>query len=196
MISNWIDIGILIVMGISTLFGLFRGFIKSAISLISWVLAFFLASYFSSDLAAQFQAAGNGMIANVLAYCIIFGAVIVIGLIASMILNRVVYLSITLTFLNAGLGGVFGFLRGAVFVTALTYIALLTPAPGYPLWKGSEFLPYFVSLAGSVNNLIPDSLKQDASQLSPQNLKNMDFNQLKTEAQQYIQSYTSGLSKS
>jgi membrane protein required for colicin V production len=188
--SNWIDIGILILIGLSTLFGLFTGFVKGAISIISWILAFFVASWFYADLAARFQGSLPSMMANTLAYSLIFFGIIAIGIIASLILTRVIFLSMTLTMLNSLLGGFFGFLRGAVFVTALTYIALLTPAPSYPIWQGSSLISYFVSLANTVNSLIPDSIKQQASQLSPQNLKNMNLNNLKSEAQQYIQSYT------
>jgi membrane protein required for colicin V production len=188
--SNWIDIGILVIMGLSTLFGLFTGFVKGAISIISWILAFFLASFFYSDLATQFQSSLPSTMANILAYALIFGGVIVIGLIASIVLTRIIFLSITLTTLNAILGGFFGFLRGGIFVTALTYIALLTPAPSYPIWKGSSLISYFVSLANSVNDLIPDSIKQQASQLSPENLKNIKLDGLKNQAQEYIQSYT------
>ena len=63
--SNWIDIGIIIIMALSTLFGLFTGFIKGAISFISWVLAFLLASYFYPDLAAEFQGSMNSTVAGV-----------------------------------------------------------------------------------------------------------------------------------
>jgi membrane protein required for colicin V production len=192
MISNWIDIGILAILGISTLLGLFTGFIKGAISLISWILAFFLASYFYPDLAAQFQGLGGGVTANVLAYGIIFGGVIALGLITGLILTRIVFLSMTLTLMNSLFGGIFGLLRGGIFVVALTYIALLTPAPQYPLWRSATFIPFFASLADSVNGFIPDNIKQGASQLSPQNLKNLDMDGVKSQAKQYIQSYTNG----
>ncbi len=187
--SNWIDIGILVILGLSGLLGLMKGFIKGAISLISWVLAFFLASYFYSDLASRFAGLQEPM-AGILAYALIFIAVIAIGLIASIILTRLVFLSVTLTVFNALLGGAFGIIRGGVFVTALTYVALWTPAPSYSLWKDSSLLPYFVDYANMINTWIPDSIKQEASQLSPNNLKNINLNTLKTQAQQYIQSYT------
>ena len=187
--SNWIDIGILVILGLSTLFGLMRGFLKSALSLVSWVLAFFLATYFYPVVAAHFQSLG-GMAANALAFALIFLCILAIGIVLSMVLTRIVFLSITLTILNALLGGLFGLLRGGIFVTALTYIALLTPAPGYPIWQSSTLIGYFVDYANTVNSWIPDNVKQEASQFSPSNLKNINLNDLKTEAQGYIQSYT------
>jgi membrane protein required for colicin V production len=189
--SNWIDIGILIILGLSGLFGLMKGFIKSAISLVSWILAFVLASYFYPVLAAQFQGFG-GMGASILAYGLIFGAVIAIGLILSMILTRLVFLSVSLTVFNALLGGVFGVVRGGIFVTALTFIALFTQAPNYPIWKSSSLIGYFVDYANTINSWIPDNIRQEASQLSPDNLKNIKLDSLKAQAQGYIEHYTQG----
>jgi uncharacterized membrane protein required for colicin V production len=40
---NWIDVGILLVLGLSVLFGLYKGFVKMAAGLISFVLAWVIA---------------------------------------------------------------------------------------------------------------------------------------------------------
>jgi membrane protein required for colicin V production len=168
-----------------------KGFIKSAISLVSWILAFVLASYFYPVLAAQLQGFG-AMAAGIMAYALIFGAVIAIGLILSMILTRLVFLSVSLTVFNALLGGVFGVVRGGIFVTALTFIALFTQAPNYPMWKNSSLIGYFVDYANTINSWIPDNIRQEASQLSPDNLKNIKLDSLKAQAQGYIEHYTQG----
>ena len=46
----WIDYAILAVIGLSSLISLIRGFVKEALSLVTWFAAFFVASNFYGDL--------------------------------------------------------------------------------------------------------------------------------------------------
>ena len=50
----WIDFAILAVIGLSSLISLIRGFVKEALSLLTWFAAFFVASNFYGDLAVFF----------------------------------------------------------------------------------------------------------------------------------------------
>ena len=47
----WIDYAIIGIVGFSALISLVRGFLKEAMSLVTWFVAFFIASHFYPDLA-------------------------------------------------------------------------------------------------------------------------------------------------
>ncbi|KNC65048.1 bacteriocin production protein, partial [Pseudoalteromonas rubra] len=47
----WVDYAIFAIVGISTVFGLMRGFVKETMSLVVWIGAFFISSLFYQYLA-------------------------------------------------------------------------------------------------------------------------------------------------
>ncbi|MGL5696201.1 MAG: CvpA family protein, partial [Plesiomonas shigelloides] len=51
---DWVDYAILGVIGFSALVSLIRGFVREALSLVTWVVAFFVASNFYTELALYF----------------------------------------------------------------------------------------------------------------------------------------------
>ena len=51
---QWIDIVILAILAISTLVSAYRGFIKEILSLVAWLIAFFVASNFYEPMAKLF----------------------------------------------------------------------------------------------------------------------------------------------
>ena len=57
---NGVDWVIIVVLTISTLFSLWRGFVREALSLLAWIAAFIVAHLFVDQLAAQL----GGVIAN------------------------------------------------------------------------------------------------------------------------------------
>lgn len=179
---NWVDIILIAIIGLNVVGGIFKGFIKSAVSLISWIVALVAANAFYPELAVKFGSMSPA-VADTAAFIIIAGVIVVIGLVASMILTRIVFLSMSLTMLNTIGGGVFGALRGAVLVVVLVYIAMLTPAPTYPAWQNSRFIPFFQGWAVDVNKMVPNSFTQQINKVknfNPNDLKNIDLNQYKS----------------
>ena len=81
---DWI---ILVVMLLSGLISLWRGFVKEALSLISWFAAIIIALSFSSALASLLaNVIGNELIQWIAAFLILFvGTLLVIGLINTLI---------------------------------------------------------------------------------------------------------------
>ena len=55
----WIDYAIIGIVGFSALISLVRGFLKEAMSLVTWFVAFFIASHFYPDLAVYFTPHGR-----------------------------------------------------------------------------------------------------------------------------------------
>ena len=74
-----VDWGIIVVLSLSTLLSLWRGFVREALSLLGWVAAFLVAHLFVDELALQLSVA----IANVTgryiaAYAILFVSTLVV----------------------------------------------------------------------------------------------------------------------
>ncbi len=95
---SWIDIGIAIILLISVGVAMFRGFVKEAISLASWVVAIWLAMTFSSQVAlflpasideATFNLGSNELEASKLRVGIAFLLIVIGTLIAGALLNYI-----------------------------------------------------------------------------------------------------------
>ena len=143
----WPDIAILIIIGISALISLFRGFVREVLSLLAWVVAIWVAYKFSANIAPLLEAYVGLPSARQL---IAFGVLLVATLMAIGIVNFLISKLIESTGLSGtdrALGMIFGVLRGIVLVTVLVMLAGATPLPQDPWWRESIFIGHFQALA-------------------------------------------------
>ena len=143
------DTGIAIVVAISGLISLIRGFVKEAMSLVIWVAAFVIAMTFSDaasvllvnfiDLASLRQLAAWGGL---------FVGTLLAGAVVNFLLGKLVT-STGLGGTDRTLGLVFGVFRGLLVVLALV-IALpkAIPVEQDPWWQESTLIPVFQSFEG------------------------------------------------
>ncbi|MGI9227888.1 MAG: CvpA family protein [Gammaproteobacteria bacterium] len=164
---SWIDLGIAIILLISVGIAMFRGFVKEAISLASWIIAIWLAMTFSSQVAlflpssideATINLGTEGVEASKLRVGIAFILIIVGTLIAGSLLNYILS-QLTQTRALRGidriLGAFFGVVRGAAVVVIVILLASLTSFPRSDIWKTSQFLPPFELAARKVIDIMP-----------------------------------------
>ncbi|OUS29137.1 bacteriocin production protein [Thalassotalea sp. 42_200_T64] len=139
----WIDYAILIVIGISTLISLVRGFVKEAVSLIVWLAAFFVASTFYQDLAAYLTNISDPMLRNAAAVAILFITTLILGALINYLIGQLVTKT-GLSGTDRVLGLAFGALRGALVVSAiLFFMDAFTPAPSSTWWQQAVLIPEF-----------------------------------------------------
>jgi len=139
---NWADWAILGIIVVSSLISLKRGFVKEALSMANWVLAFFVAITFrdslSSLLASQIAMPS---IRDMAAFGILFAATLIVGAMVNYLISEVVRMT-GLSGTDRLLGMIFGVVRGFVLVMAV--LILLPPIVAIdqdPWWQQSLLIP-------------------------------------------------------
>lgn len=137
---DWIVVVILL---LSALLSLWRGFVREAISLAGWVVAFLVANLFAVMLAEQI----GDLIANrtgryIVAWSLLFVVTLVASSIAARIFAKLIKVS-GLGVLDRILGSVFGLLRGALIVMALVFVVReVVPKSEQSLLLESQLMPH------------------------------------------------------
>lgn len=144
---TWLDIAILAILALSAIFGLVRGFIKEMLSLVVWVLSFWVAFRYKSAVAVYLENYIEYENARlVAAFVLLFLAVVLIGMVVSGLLVRIARSS-GVGGPDRTLGALFGLLRGALVVTLLVLVTGITPLAESQAWADSSLMNYFETLA-------------------------------------------------
>ncbi len=164
----WADVLLAIILLLSLVIGLFRGFVKEVFSLASWIVAVWVAILLGPDVASMWLSSiDSPTIRLAAAYAAVFIAVLVAGAILAHMLTLLVART-HLQGTDRMLGLVFGFLRGGVIVTALVLLARHTPMPEETWWEQSVLIPYFDSLADWAGDKLPEGWLPEAPELKPE----------------------------
>jgi membrane protein required for colicin V production len=167
----WIDYCILAVVALSILISLLRGFVKEAISLGTWVLAFWLALTFAGRLAEWFVGSvASTALRYMLAFAILFVAVLILGAIINYVVSTLVEKT-GLSGTDRLIGAIFGFARGLVVVAALVLLAGLTRLPESDVWHQSRFVPYVQPITAWLRHVLPIGPSHSAPVAAPANLE-------------------------
>lgn len=154
------DLVLLAIVGVSTLVGLWRGFVVEVMSLAVWVAAFWLAFAYGDEAAQLFagtvQAAGARLF---LGYAALFIAALLVGGLATWLMGKLVK-STGLSGTDRLLGLVFGLLRGAALACVLVLLFGFTPLPQDAWWRESRLLPGFQRGAEWLRSWLPQAVAQ------------------------------------
>jgi len=134
---TWLDYAVLGVMGVSVVWGAWRGLVREVIAVIGWVLAFFLANLLSTSLAnALPESVPSPEIRFLIAFVTLFVASLAVATLAGLLISKLVRVA-GLGGLDRMLGSAFGAARGALILLVFTLFAGLTALPQKPLWRDS-----------------------------------------------------------
>jgi membrane protein required for colicin V production len=143
------------VVGLSTLFGFIRGFMRVAVSLAAWVFAFLLALRLSAPLGTMLPDIGGSPSARyTVAFVLIIIAVLLAGALLGWFLYRLVR-AVGLGFLDRLLGGVVGTARGVLIVVIGVLVAGWTSLPRQVWWQNALWAPPLVAAALSLKPWLP-----------------------------------------
>jgi len=157
---NWFDYGVLVVIGISALISLTRGFVREALALAAWVVSIWVAVSFSKPLAVMLEPfISTPSIRMVAAFLLLFAGTLLAVSVINMLAVKVVKSS-GLTGTDRAIGMVFGIVRGVFIVAVLVFLAGLTPLPQDAWWSESLFMPHFQELALWLRDFLPADAAQ------------------------------------
>lgn len=154
----WIDGVFIAVIILSSLVSLWRGFVREALSLATWVLAFWLGWAFSDQAAPWFgRWLDTPSLQTVAGFALLFFVVLLVGA----MINHFAALAIEKTGLTGTdrmVGMIFGLLRGGVLVAVLVLVGLLLKLGRDPWWQESFLIPYFLPFANWLMSWFPGNL--------------------------------------
>lgn len=143
---NAADYVILMVVLVSAIFGLWRGFLKEILSLILWTLAFLLSYIFYKPLGAELplgELVSQEFRQGVAAVLIFICALVAGGLLSSAIIK--VAKATGLSGGNRALGLVFGLARaGCIVIAVLLFSRALMMVDEHLWWQNSQLIPVFL----------------------------------------------------
>lgn len=161
MAFNQVDIVILIITVLSSMFGLWRGLLKEVLSLLTWIAALLVSRVYSEPLAGLM----TGMIENdgiryVTAFAMLFVTVMMFGTFLNFLISKL--LNVTgLKLADRLLGAVFGVARGVIIVLVILFITSMFVSET-ELWQQSQLIPYGMDLIeksqvfiGDMNSVSP-----------------------------------------
>lgn len=145
---NWADWVILGIVAISGLFSLKRGFLREALSLVTWIAAFIIARLFSAQLSLSLaDMIQDPSVRFMVAFAVLFMLTLIAGSLLQLIaiaLVRATGLSATDRLLGVG----FGVVRGGLVIVVIVALLRVTPVVDDSWWQGSTLIPHFVLLEG------------------------------------------------
>jgi len=154
----WVDYAIIIILTLSALISVLRGFVKEALSLAAWVLAFWVAFTFHQNLATVFaDYISTPSLRLISAFALLFVVTLIIAALVNNLVSQIVKKT-GLTGTDRMLGVIFGIARGTVIVAILVLMAGLTQLPADPWWHDSIFIKHFQEVAIWLKGFLPEDI--------------------------------------
>jgi len=145
---NAADWAIIVVLGLSILLSLWRGFVREAASLAGWIAAFIVANMFVGEMATFLsQWIGNITGRYVAAYALLFAGTLVMAGILGKLSAQAIRAS-GLTLLDRLLGTAFGFARGIIIILVVVYLLRQLAPPRNLVWLDQAQLMPHVDMVG------------------------------------------------
>ncbi len=133
------DYVVLVILGLSVILSMMRGFLRETLALGSWLGAFFVAKLYTLQIAPLLpNEIPSEALRFLAAFVILFLATLLVFSLLSIALSQLLK-NIGLTWLDRLLGAVFGMARGILIVGVLVFLAGLTSLPQDARWRTAMF---------------------------------------------------------
>ena len=156
-----IDIGCVVVVLVSLLIGYYRGFIRSFLSVISWLVAAW-GTWKYAHLVSPYLAGINldPALQVIAANLIVFFSLLLLAAILSTLVARLIVID-TIAGVDRTLGAAFGIARGAVIVLAMAIISSYVFVADAPWWQDSLALALLEPYVQIVREMVTPYLTSD-----------------------------------
>lgn len=154
-IFDYVAIGIV---GLSLVFGLWRGVVGEIIALLAWIAAIFAALEFGGVVGQQIFAGVADPAIRMLAGCVLIfvGVLVVMALVRMAVRSMVKALGLSVS--DRVLGMLFGVVRGLLVTMVLVGLGGMTAAPKQPWWRNAMLAPPLETAVLAVKPWLPDDL--------------------------------------
>ncbi len=153
---NWIDLGILIILGVSVVISFARGFAKETLSLLAWIVAGWVAIRFSEAFAGLLAGyIDEPAIRYATAFIGLFALVLIAATIIKWVVSWFLYAT-ELSFFDRVLGLVFGAARGGIIISVMLFLGSVTSLQQTEHWRTSSLLPWFKPYALWLVSFLPE----------------------------------------
>lgn len=150
---DWIFVAVLLA---SMLIGAWRGLVFEILSLVSWVVAFFVAQWFAADMA-QWLPIGDvdGAVRHAAGFVVVFVLTVFACSFVAWVAKKLIE-AVGLRPADRTLGAVFGVLRGLVLMLVLAAVAGWTPVHEAPWWQQSQVAPLLTQMLQGLRPALPE----------------------------------------
>lgn len=139
----------------SMLISLTRGLVREVISLVSWIVAFYVAIHYGDVLEPWLPHAISGDVLRVIVtFVVLFVGTRIIMMFLAKLASLVLRAS-GLTFMDRFLGAFFGLAKGALIALVLVLVCGMTRIPQQPFWRNAMFSPMAEATARTVMPYLP-----------------------------------------
>ncbi len=151
---NVLDIIILVILFLSIMFGILKGFIRELLSLAFFIIAVVLAFLFYHEIGNFFMTSIKSRdMANFVGFIAIFVVVLIVGAIVTYFTKKVFNFG-PLIAIDMILGGVFGLIRGILIGSIIVFSLLTFPVNDNLLTK-SRLTPYAIKTIDIIFQVLP-----------------------------------------
>jgi len=155
-----LDIGVILVVALSTLFAFVRGFTRELIALLTWIFGVVAGIAFSPMVASWFPNFGaSEAVRYILAFALILVLALFVGALVAWPLHSVIRKS-GLGFVDRFLGAIFGLARGGLLVVGFALVAGLTSLPRQDWWQNAALAPALAAAALAAAPWLPQEWAQ------------------------------------
>jgi membrane protein required for colicin V production len=152
----WPDYIIIVIIAVSTVISLLRGFVRESLALAGWILAVWVSLMFMHQMAIFINPYLNlpPSILSLVSFALLF----ILTLIVSALVTNLVAKLVDQTGLSGtdrSIGMLFGIARGIIIVGILVLLAGFTLVPQDPWWKESVLISHFQQLAVFMKDFLP-----------------------------------------
>jgi membrane protein required for colicin V production len=157
---NWFDIVLVLILLWSAVMGMRSGFARVVVGFLATLVGLFAGFWCYGLVAAKLAPIVRGItLANLLGFLIIFAAALILGSLIAALLGRIFHW-MGLSWFDHLLGGLAGFLRGALVVAAVVdMVVAYAPSPVPRVLEHSEVLPYVSEMSGWLVSIAPHELR-------------------------------------
>lgn len=157
---TFFDYAVLAIVGLSIFFSLMRGFVREVLALVGWIAAFFVAKTYTLELSPLLpKAIPTETLQYLAAFIILFLATLLVSSLLAIALSQI-FKKVGLSWIDRGLGALFGTLRGIMIVGVLVFLGGLTDFPKDSAWRNAMFSAPLEAMVISALPWVPKAIAE------------------------------------